>query len=244
LLPGKFSKGHDIITPSVDYISIFLYYFLIKKWKVGFHLPNIIFDVDGTLWDTTEVVAKAWNRAIAKDGETSAIITPSALKKEFGKPMDVIINNLFPDADEEKKKLILQRCCQYEQAALRENTDNLLFPGVKETIRKLSEKCRLFIVSNCQSGYIELFMKKAGVEKDITDSECFGNTGKSKGANLKLVMERNNLHDVVYVGDTQGDYEATLSAGIPFVFAKYGFGKVENCDLAISQIKELLNLCR
>jgi phosphoglycolate phosphatase len=206
-------------------------------------LQNIIFDVDGTLWDTTEIVAKAWNRAISEVGGTGAIITPSVLKKEFGKTMDVIADDLFSDASEGKKKLILQRCCQYEQVILKENTDNLLFPNAKETIEKLSEKCRLFIVSNCQSGYIELFMEKTGVEKHITDYECFGNTGKSKGENIMLVIERNNLNDVVYVGDTQGDYEATLSAGIPFVFAKYGFGKVENCYMAISRIKELLNLC-
>lgn len=205
-------------------------------------MKNIILDVDGTLWDTTEVVAKAWNRAISEVGGTAASITSSVLKKEFGKPMDVIANNLFHDVSERKRELLLKKCCKYEHEVLRENTDNLLFPDVKETLKKLSEKCRLFIVSNCQSGYIELFMEKTGIEKYITDYECFGDTGKSKGENIKLVIERNNLDDVVYVGDTQGDYEATVLAGVPFVFAKYGFGNVENCYIAISNIKELLSL--
>lgn len=157
--------------------------------------------------------------------------------------MDVIADDLFYDASEGNRGLILEQCCKYEHDDLSENTDNLLFPDVKETLRKLSEKCRLFIVSNCQCGYIELFMKKAEVEKYITDFECFGNTGKCKGENIKLVIERNNLDDVVYVGDTQGDYEATVLAEIPFVFAKYGFGSVEDCYLEINEIKELLNLC-
>jgi phosphoglycolate phosphatase len=203
-------------------------------------MKNIIFDVDGTLWDTTEVVAKAWNRAISEVGGTSAVITSFMLKKEFGKPMNVIANNLFHDVSESQRELLLEKCCEYEHHALEENTDNLLFPDVKETLIKLSEKCRLFIVSNCQCGYIELFMQKTGVEKYITDFECYGNTRKSKGENIRLVIERNNLEDVVYVGDTQGDYEATVLAGIPFIFAKYGFGSVENCYLAISEIKELL----
>jgi phosphoglycolate phosphatase len=209
-------------------------------------MQNIIFDIDGTLWDTTEVVAKAWNKAISEVGGTSAMLTSAVLKKEFGKTMDVIADDLFPDVDKAKRALLLQGCCQYEQDALMENTVNLLFPEVKETLAKLSESSRLFIVSNCQSGYIELFMEKAGVEKYITDYECFGNTGKSKGENIKLVMERNHLNDVIYVGDTQGDYEATVFAGIPFVFAKYGFGrvKIENCYRAIGEIKELLNLYR
>lgn len=211
--------------------------------KKVFIIKNIIFDVDGTLWDTTEIVAKAWNRAISEVGKAAPLITSSVLKKEFGKTMDVIADDLFYDASESKRKLIINRCCKYEQDALRENTNNLLFPDVKETIRKLSEKCHLFIVSNCQCGYIELFMKKAGIEKYITDFECFGNTGKGKGENIKLVIKRNNLNDVVYVGDTQGDYEATILAEIPFIFAKYGFGSVENYYLAINEIKELLNLC-
>lgn len=206
-------------------------------------MKNIIFDVDGTLWDTTEVVAEAWNRAVKEVGITAANVTPDLLKKEFGKPMDVIANNLFHDASEREKKLLLEKCCEYEHDALTQNTDNLLFPEVKETIMKLSEKYGLFIVSNCQSGYIELFMKKVGIEKYIIDHECFGNTGKCKGENIKLIIERNNLEDVVYVGDTQGDYEATVYSNVPFVFAEYGFGNAPNCYLAISEIKELLNLC-
>ena len=206
-------------------------------------MKNIILDVDGTLWDTTEVVAKAWNRAISEVGGTDAIITSTVLKSEFGKPMDMIANNLFHDVDEKTRALLLVQCCKHEHEALEENSDNLLFEGVEETLIKLSEKCHLFIVSNCQSGYIELFMRKAGIEKYITDYECFGDTGKSKGENIKLVMERNSLKDVVYVGDTQGDYEATVFAEVPFIFAKYGFGRVENYYLAINEFKELLNLC-
>lgn len=205
-------------------------------------MKNIILDVDGTLWDTTEVVATAWNMAISEVGGTAAFITPSVLKKEFGKPIDVIANNLFHDVAEKQRTVLIEKCCEYEHEALRKNTNNLLYPGVKETIKKLSEKYNLFIVSNCQYGYIELFMEKVGVEEYIKDFECFGNTCKSKGENIKLVIERNNLHDAVYVGDTKGDYEAAVFAGIPFIFAKYGFGSIENYYLAINRLEELLNL--
>lgn len=213
----------------------------IRSRKKVFIIRNIIFDVDGTLWDTTEVVAKAWNKAISEVGGTAAVVSAAVLKKEFGKTMKVIADDLFYDADEKTKDLLMEKCCEYEHKALEENTDNLLFPDVVETIKKLSEKYRLFIVSNCQVGYIELFMKKAGVEPFIKDWECFGNTGKVKGDSIKLLVERNNLTDAVYVGDTQGDYEATQIAQIPFIFAKYGFGHVENCR-EISGIKELLDL--
>ncbi len=203
---------------------------------------NIIFDVDGTLWNTTEVVAQAWNIAIAEVGQTAALVNADVLKQEFGKPMNIIADNLFHDADEDAKKLLLEKCCAYEHEALEECPDNLLYPDVAETIKQLSEKHRLFIVSNCQSGYIELFLKKSKLEPYIADWECFGKNGKSKGENIALLIQRNKITDAVYVGDTQGDYEATQIAGVSFIFARYGFGSVDGCDRAISGIKELLNM--
>lgn len=207
-------------------------------------MENIIFDVDGTLWDSTEVVAQAWNKAIAEVGGTKAVVNAAILKREFGKTMKVIADNLFPDADEATKALLMKKCCVYEHEALEENEETLLYPAVVETIKELAQRHRLFIVSNCQTGYIELFMKKAGVEAYIEDWECFGDTGKVKGENIRLLMERNKLAGAVYVGDTQGDYEATQLARIPFIFAQYGFGSVENPAQAIECFEELLPLFR
>lgn len=205
-------------------------------------IESIIFDVDGTLWDTTEVVAKAWNKAIAEVGGTATVVSAAVLRKEFGKTMKAIADSLFPDADERTKDRLMEKCCIYEHEALEENTENLLFPDVIETIRTLAEKYRIFIVSNCQSGYIELFMRKSGIESYIQDWECFGDTGQGKGDNILSLMQRNRITDAVYVGDTQGDYEATQMAQVPFIFVTYGFGQAEGCERAINGIKELLDL--
>lgn len=207
-------------------------------------MRNIIFDVDGTLWDTTEIVAQAWNKAIKEAGQTTAVVSADVLKREFGKTMKTIADDLFYDVDEAAKETLLGKCCSYEHEALAKNADDLLYPDVAETIKQLAEKHCLFIVSNCQSGYIELFLKKSGIEPYITDWECFGNNGNEKGENILLLMQRNNITDAVYVGDTQGDFDAARRARISFVFAKYGFGSVGNCDWAISGIKELLTMER
>ena len=203
---------------------------------------NIIFDVDGTLWDSTEVVAQAWNKAIAEVGGTKTVVNAAVLKREFGKTMKVIADNLFPDANEATKALLMKKCCDYEHEELEKNEVELLYPAVVKTIKELAQRHRLFIVSNCQSGYIELFMKKAGVESYIEDWECFGDTGKVKGENIRLLMERNKLSEAVYVGDTQGDYEATQLAGIPFIFARYGFGSVTVATQGIERFEDLLPL--
>ena len=44
------------------------------------------------------------------------------------------------------------------------------------------------------------------------------------------------------MGDTAGDYNACRQADIPFVFASYGFGHVENPDYTISELKDLISL--
>lgn len=157
--------------------------------------------------------------------------------------MEVIADDLFPNASKSTKLQIMQKCCEQEHLALSAATDHLLYPRVKETMKRLSEKCRLFIVSNCQSGYVELFLEKSGLGPYIADFECYGNTGNGKADNIRLLMERNQLNEAIYVGDTQGDCDASASAGIPFLFARYGFGTADHFQKAIDRFEELLDFC-
>lgn len=65
-------------------------------------MDSIIFDVDGTLWDTTHVVADAWNEVVRSETSLDLSITPQKLKTLFGKTMPDIAAILFP---EEPKKI-------------------------------------------------------------------------------------------------------------------------------------------
>ena len=202
---------------------------------------SIILDVDGTIWDTTPIVAKAWNKAIEKLYPQVPRVTADILKGQFGKTMDIIGRNLFGELTAEEQKKLLDQCCIEEQVALEKNEEEITYEDVVETIRALAAKVHVFIVSNCQAGYIELVIKKLCLEDYITDFECFGNNGLTKDKNIRLVVERNSLKAPVYVGDTQGDLEACKLAGVPFIWAEYGFGKVEQDGIAgtIKQFSEL-----
>ena len=189
---------------------------------------GLILDVDGTIWNTTGIVAEAWNKTIDTFFPQVPHVNAEILKGQFGKTMDVIADNLFGVLSAEDKKILMEKCCIYEQKALLENTKNITYEGVIETLKKLSSITPIFIVSNCQSGYIELVIEKNKITPLIKDFECFGNTGKSKAENIKLVARRNGLKSPVYVGDTQGDNEACKEAGVPFIWAAYGFGKPED----------------
>ena len=206
---------------------------------------GLILDVDGTIWDTTSIVAEAWNKAIEKDFPQVNRVNAEILKGQFGKPMDVIADNLFSVLTDDEKQILMKKCCEAEQAALLTNTKDIAFEGVIKTIKKLSKIIPIFIVSNCQSGYIEVVVEKNNIKEVIKDFECFGNNGNSKGQNIKLIAERNNLKKPVYVGDTQGDYEACKEADVPFIWAAYGFGKPEDENYyakinSFTELEELL----
>lgn len=207
-----------------------------------FETDGIIFDVDGTLWDTTPVVENAWNDAMDDCGLSYAHVTADQLKGLFGLPMEVIIDAILPKESAETKARFQPLCFQNEHDYLLK-TPGILYPDVGETLAELSKKYKLFIVSNCQAGYIELFLEKTGFAPYITDHLCPGDTGVHKAENIGLICERNNLKNAVYVGDTHMDHEACIKAKVPFVFAAYGFGKCkQKPDAEVRSFKELKDL--
>ena len=74
-------------------------------------MKAIIFDVDGTLWDTTHVVARAWNQAI-KDCHIPyrGTITSDRLKQEFGKTMSAIAASVFCELPLEQQFRAMEDC--------------------------------------------------------------------------------------------------------------------------------------
>ena len=144
------------------------------------------------------------------------------------------------------RDILIEKCCEYEEKCLydlsREEMDKILFADLRYTLTKLKEEHDLYIVSNCQKGYIELFLEKSETGHLFKDFLCFGDTGAPKGITIKQLMLNNYLQPkhTLYIGDTRGDYEATLLAGIKFIYAGYGFGNLENMEYEIKSLSELL----
>ncbi len=202
----------------------------------------IMFDLDGTLWDATDNIIKAWDMAISEFHELKdRHITKKELQSVFGLPMDTITDILFPELSDERQREVLKRCCEVENDYLNEH-GGVLYPGLLDTLKKLCETHKLFIVSNGQAGYIESFLNSQDLWDYFTDIRNWGDNPVSKGENIKLVMEKNNIKSAAYVGDTRGDADSAAYAGIDFIFARYGFGEVKEYKYAIDSITELLNL--
>lgn len=202
---------------------------------------GVIFDVDGTLWDSTEIVKEAWNRAFIDCGYDDPGITADRLKGLFGLPMADIIKDIFPDGTDEEIERLTPVIYRYEDEYLDESGGKL-YPGIIETIQKLSEKVPVFIVSNCQEGYIELFMRKTGCGSLITDHLCPGDTGLFKADNIRKIIADHGLTAPVYVGDTIMDSNACKEAGCPFIFARYGFGEVNDAEYVINTPAGLMEI--
>ncbi|MEK3670699.1 HAD family hydrolase [Paenibacillus sp. FSL R10-2771] len=204
-------------------------------------MDSIIFDLDGTLWDSSDVVVAGWNSVLSNYQGVVNGVTKEDLQGIMGLQVDEAGRKLFPNIDEDTRHRILRECCEVECLCLAKQGGRL-YEGLEEVLRALLAKYKLFIVSNCQAGDIEAFYEYHQLQKYFIDYENPGRTGLSKGENIKLVMERNHLSIPVYVGDTEGDRRAAGITGIPFVYASYGFGEVSSYDYVIDRLDGLLGL--
>ena len=203
---------------------------------------SLIFDIDGTLWDSRALVAEGYNIQLKEEGLEHLFVNAEIFLSLFGKVMTEIADVIFESVPAPERYALMERCMDTENRYLYENECRIGYPKVKETVEELAKKYRLFIVSNSQQGYPELCMDKLGLTPYIQGHLCFGDTGTSKGKTIRKLMELHNIENCAYVGDTQGDYEATLEAEVPFIWAAYGFGTPDGYAAKIDSFEELLSL--
>ena len=208
-------------------------------------IDSILFDLDGTLWNSVEAVTISWQRVIARHPGLRGPVSDLELAQCMGMTTDEIAAAIFPDIPSSLRDEIVEECFAEEHTCLRQ-MGGRIYPGVAQTLEQLSWQYPLAIVSNCEQGYIECFFAVTGFAKYFQDFESFGATGKEKGENILLVLQRLNSKSSLYVGDIIKDQHAAEYAGIPFVFARYGFGigtlQPSRWDYAIDCCADLLPL--
>ena len=197
----------------------------------------VIFDLDGTLWDSSQQIVEAWNPVLRVHGKE---ITVEQMCGFMGKTLTVIGSLIFPDKTEKEYMKIMAECSKAEHPYVRQH-GGVLYLHLEEVVKELSRNFFLAIVSNCQDGYVQAFLDHYEFWKYFDDIEMAGRTGRSKGENISLVVKRNHIEKAVYLGDTSGDQEAAKLAGVPFIYAAYGFGDVSSPDFMINQISDLLS---
>jgi phosphoglycolate phosphatase len=202
-------------------------------------IDSIIFDIDGTLWNTVETCVIAWNKVL-RNHKQSLLMTESSIISLMGLNHEQIKEKLFKDLDNNKSETILKEAYLNEYDLI-ENQGGTLFPDVYEELKKLANFYPLYLVSNCQSNYLALFIKFSKVGEFFSDSECYGNTLLPKALNINLIIKRNKLLSPVYVGDTETDFIACQKAQIPFLYANYGFGNLKLSKNSFNSFLEISN---
>ncbi len=190
---------------------------------------NLIFDLDGTLWDPRATIIGIWNDVLHRHQFIEKELKPEDMDQYMGLLAKDIMKDIVPGISDHQVAETLSEIVKNENQVLH-TRGGVLYEGVEETLRYLTHDYNLFIVSNCQNGYIEAFLDYYQFNDLFTDFESHGRTTKPKPENIQLIMERNHLsaEDSVYIGDTQTDYDSATSNDLPFIFCEYGFGKLNS----------------
>ena len=204
--------------------------------------PGVIFDLDGTLWDSSYQVGIAWQQVFDRYS-VGIPVTKERMAVMMGRTIPEIGEAILPHIELNKRNEILKACCDEEVARLN-RFGGKLFEGVAELIPTLSQTYSLYIVSNCEDGYIQSFLNSHNMWPYFSDIECIGRTGLHKGENISLILERNGLEKAVYAGDTERDMHAAHSAGLPFIHAAYGFGRGFTPEYSMASFRELPDLLK
>lgn len=203
-------------------------------------VENLIFDIDGTLWDATEAITASWNEVV-KRSELSCFVTLKEMRSYMGLLLSEIGRRVFKGVPEEEIKGYVEQCLA--EQAKRLGREGKIYPGVGSTLETLSQKYGVYIVSNCMGDYIGSLFERLGEAKKFVDGWlCAGDTGKDKAENLSLLQEKYGLKNCAYVGDTSMDEQACRKAGVPFIHAAYGFGTAESPAATIRDFPSVIRV--
>lgn len=198
---------------------------------------GIIFDLDGTLWEVANRTYESVNKIVKKYNLKE--VTIETIYSVFGLNKEESAKLYFPYLDIKESLKLIDEIAIENIDNLKENGGNI-YPNLKNVLKKLKENYELFIVSNTgEVGYIEAFLSSSGLSKYFRDYIAASALNITKAEAIKKVINEYKLTKSVYVGDTIKDMEATKIANIPFIQAKYGFGKDLKTKYYINTIDEL-----
>lgn len=214
-------------------------------------LKLVIFDLDGTLVDTSIDIKNALNYAILPFG-----LPPLALNETIamvGEGLSRLVEKILQRAasdgsnkSEGAKDEVLGRFLEYYSAHLMDNST--VYPGVRETLERLGG-IKKAVISNKREALSKRLLEELGLSRHF-DLIAGGDTAAEKkpsAAPVLYVLSALNVSapECVMVGDSNYDIEAGKKAGVGTVAVTYGYRGREalmGADRMIDGMAELVGL--
>jgi phosphoglycolate phosphatase len=201
----------------------------------------IIFDFDGTLADTIDILLSISNRLSAEFG------FKSATKEELAQLSNLTSWQIlkYSGISIFKFPLLIRKL----KAELRNEIPNIqLFPEIKQVLRELKNSgFQLGIITSNSRENVLASIEKNGMQ-DTFDFIYSGTTfGKHKVINRWLKKQNINPEQVVYVGDEVRDIDAAKRTRIKVIAVSWGFNSqsalaAHNPDFLIERPQELIEV--
>lgn len=100
---------------------------------------SIIFDLDGTLWNSSKPICEAWNIILDRHKEiVREPITIEELGQCMGLPMYDIAAKLFPDEKEEVRNALMDELCEFEMDILKRWVE-CYFQSLRQHLKSLRQ---------------------------------------------------------------------------------------------------------
>lgn len=207
---------------------------------------NLIFDLDGTLWNTEKSYYYAFSKFLENNPHKAPQMDIDVVSKLKAITMDKMAPLLFPLDSKEERHANMLECLKYSCEYL-EKYEEVKQKKIEDII-KLSESFNLYIVSNCPFEYVDIFFKKTNLRKYFKEVIALGgftvNNDLDKSNNLATLVQKENLkkEDTFFIGDDALDLQASQNAKVKFIYTN------EELDLITSVSKKLedqkiLDLC-
>ena len=209
--------------------------------------PVVLFDLDGTLIDSRELVFETF-RQVFKEKMPEHELTEEELYSFFGPPLETSFGRFFPE--EEVPSVI--DC--YQEINLKLHKSMLkTIPGAKETVQQLKEQgYKMAVVSNKRHNVVLRGLKQAGMDSYfdvVLGKEDLPVPKPDPSGLIEACIQMGLGHDdVIYIGDNPEDIQAAKN------MAAYSIGftnderqrndleKEKPCAI-ISELKELVGIC-
>ncbi len=212
----------------------------------------VAFDLDGTLYDPSEVArlaAEETTRSLnGKYGLSLPAPTFEQVRAQVGQPPEKYSRGLFPDLKSELCREAIESIASAEGRFVARRIGSL-YAGVLETLTELRRRgFRTALVSNCTRGYFDPVIAVEGLEKFFDQALCADDLKTGDKADLlEEVLRREKLlpEELLMVGDRSSDRKAAEKAGSAFAASLWGFGRPEevaDAEVRLARIEDLLAL--